>query len=56
MRRPTEMCVASRYSLEKELMLGVGHFMMLEDPVIFNNLLESAIETCVSRKTANRMK
>lgn len=54
--RRTDMRAARRYGIETKLMLGVGHFMMLEDPVIFNNLLESAIETCVSRKTANRMK
>ena len=40
---PTDIESMSRYNVEVVLMPGVGHFLMMEDPERFNQLLKAAI-------------
>jgi len=41
---PTNVEAAARYGIEVTTMLGVGHFVMMEDPATFNRLLEEIVE------------
>ena len=43
---PTNVESAQKYatSFDVKLMSKVGHFVMLEDPITFNNLLKKTIE------------
>ncbi len=36
-------------SFQVEIMSGVGHFVMLEDPVTFNRLLEGIIQNVLGQ-------
>ena len=42
-RRPTDIASMERYGVQVIIMPGVGHFMMMENPEGFNQLLKSAI-------------
>ena len=42
--RPTDIEALQRQGVETVLMSGVGHFLMMEDPVRFNRLLEETVE------------
>lgn len=41
---PTDLESMSRYGVRVEIMTGVGHFLMMEDPDRFNDLLLSALD------------
>ena len=43
-RRPTDIASMQRYGVDVLIMEGVGHFLMMEDPKKFNELLETAIK------------
>jgi pimeloyl-ACP methyl ester carboxylesterase len=43
-RRSTDVASMKQYGVEVMIMTGVGHFMMMEDPGKFNELLETAIK------------
>jgi pimeloyl-ACP methyl ester carboxylesterase len=49
--RATNMEAAQRHGIEVELMSGVGHFVMMEDPQTFNRLLDEAVKRLVHRGT-----
>lgn len=40
----TDLAAAGRYGIPVNLMSGVGHFVMIEDPETFNHLLEETIK------------
>jgi pimeloyl-ACP methyl ester carboxylesterase len=40
---PTDSAAVSRYGMQVVIMPGLGHFVMLEDPATFNDLLSSTI-------------
>jgi pimeloyl-ACP methyl ester carboxylesterase len=42
--RPTDVEALRRYGVETELVPGVGHFLMLEDPAAFNRALSEVVE------------
>ena len=44
---PTDVESMQRYGVEVLIMEGVGHFLMLEDPVRFNEILNTAIKKMV---------
>ncbi len=44
---PTDMETAARHGITVELMSGVGHFVMLEDPDTFNRFLDNAVRRIV---------
>ena len=41
--RPTNLAAAKDYGIEVKLMSGVGHFVMLEDPLTFNRHIMEAV-------------
>jgi pimeloyl-ACP methyl ester carboxylesterase len=41
------METAARHGITVELMSGVGHFVMLEDPDTFNRFLDNAVRRIV---------
>jgi pimeloyl-ACP methyl ester carboxylesterase len=43
-RRATDVPSMKQYGVEVMVMLGVGHFMMMEDPGKFNEVLQTAIK------------
>jgi hypothetical protein len=43
----TNMEAAQRHGIEVVLTSGVGHFGVMEDPQIFNRLLDEAVQKCV---------
>jgi pimeloyl-ACP methyl ester carboxylesterase len=43
-RRPTDVASLQRYGVQAMTMPGVGHFLMMENPKGFNQVLRSAIE------------
>lgn len=46
---PTDLAAAERFGISVKFMSGVGHFVMLEDPTTFNNLLEAAVQSILAR-------
>ena len=45
--RPNNIDAAQRHGIEVVLMSNVGHFVMMEDPEVFNRLLDEAVKKCV---------
>lgn len=52
--RPTDIESLQRHGVDTVLMRGVGHFLMMEEPAGFNNLLEAAIQSLVGRRLGRR--
>jgi pimeloyl-ACP methyl ester carboxylesterase len=50
--QPTHMETAQRYGIEVVLMSGVGHFVMLEAPEIFNRLLDETVKKCIHARAS----
>jgi pimeloyl-ACP methyl ester carboxylesterase len=47
---PTDVASLEHYGVKLIIMPGVGHFLMMEDPKRFNELLNQAIGTLVQEK------
>ena len=48
---PIDMETPTRYGITVKLMSGVGHFVMLEDPDMFNRILGNAVRRIVAGAT-----
>ena len=52
--KPTDVDALRRHGVKAVIMSGVGHFLMMEDPVTFNRLLGEAVECLADSPTGSR--
>jgi pimeloyl-ACP methyl ester carboxylesterase len=45
---PTDQAATARYGIRVEMMTGVGHFVMLEDPATFNRILGNVVQGMIA--------